>query len=306
MPYPDMSQVPQPCWTCASCRVPRRANRNQSLTRFTAIFTDDWNRSFKSKNHRPRRRRFARSGETISYFAPVFCEDWKDDEDEVEAPAPTYEYVPPQKCRPFIRDIGCKRKSGADVFAGSLTSICRPYKGQYEEHYNSWTATSPTPQQNQFEESAPSSRATLECLTPPFITLVSNEGTFVEGRARPEHPSQSLPSLVHPGFIDIATEMERCPYPISVADESGDPFPALTDPFIKAEDIVVPLRDNIPDQHWFPEDDRGTGDGGFDHWGRFIEWSIRARGRREREDFQDLDNSPEMSVEHDFEEFIEY
>jgi hypothetical protein len=100
--------------------------------------------------------------------------------------------------------------------------------------------------------------------------------------------------------------MERCPYPISVADESGDPFPALTDPFIKAEDIVVPLRDNIPDQHWFPEDDRGTGDGGFDHWGRFIEWSIRARGRREREDFQDLDNSPEMSVEHDFEEFIEY
>ncbi|KFY89895.1 hypothetical protein V498_06284 [Pseudogymnoascus sp. VKM F-4517 (FW-2822)] len=301
MPYPDMSQVPQPCWTCTSCQEPRRANRNQSLTRFTAIFTNDWNRSFNSKNHRPRRRRFARSGETISCFAPVFCEDWKDGENEVEQSTPTYdEYVFPQKCRRFIRDIGCKRKCGADDFAGSLTSIWSPYKGQYEQHYNSWTATSSTPQQNQFGAPAPSSRATPECLTPPFIIPVSDDETFVEGCARPGHPSQSLPSLKSPDFIDIATKMERCPYPISVADESGDPLSALKGPFIKVEDIVVPLRDDILDQHWFSEDDRGTGDGGFDHWDRFIEWSIRDRGHREHEDCQDLDTSPEMSVGHDF------
>lgn len=310
-PYPDMSQVTQPCWTRTSCRAPRRTNRNQSLTRFTAIFTDDWNRSFKSKSHRPRRRRFARRGETVSWFAPVFCEDWKDDEDEVEAPAPSYEYVPPHKCRPLIRDIGCKRTKGADDLAPPLTSTWRPYKGQYEEYYNSCTATYPTPQQNQFGESAPLSRATPECLTPPFVMPLSNEETFVERRPKPEHPSQSLSRLVHPMFINIATETERYPHPISVTDESGDAFPAPTDKFTKGEDIMVPLREDIPGQHWLLDDDRGTGDRGtrdrgFDHWDRFLECSIRARGRREHGDCQDLDTPPKMNVEHDFEEFIEY
>lgn len=69
---------------------------------------------------------------------------------------------------------------------------------------------------------------------------------------------------------------------------------------------MVPLREYIPGQHWFPDDDRGTGDRGFDHWDRFLECSIRARGRREHEDCQDLDTPPKMNVEHDFEEFIEY
>jgi hypothetical protein len=107
-------------------------------------------------------------------------------------------------------------------------------------------------------------------------------------------------------FIDIATETEKYPYLIFLADESGGPCSALTGLFTKGEDGMMPPREHIPNQHWFREEEMGTGDGGFDHWDRFMEWSIRADGGHELEDCQDLGTPPEMSVGHDFEEFIKY
>lgn len=74
-----MAQSRSPCWL----QHPPNPQRPR-IAHVMAVFSDQWNWSFNPSNVRLMRRRLINSGETISGFTAVFCDDWKDSLNEEE------------------------------------------------------------------------------------------------------------------------------------------------------------------------------------------------------------------------------
>jgi hypothetical protein len=114
----------------------------------TAVFSDEWNRHFSPRNVRSRRRRFLNSGETISGFTAIFCDDWKDDMGEEEV---IDDYVWPSKR---------EREEDVEFFAQHWDSSQLSYKRQRLEspvESLSFLAESPEPQLSPSGNSPPES-----------------------------------------------------------------------------------------------------------------------------------------------------
>jgi len=84
--------MPQSCPWYSGTHSPNATR--QRMTHVIAVFSDEWNWPFNPRNLRSKRQRFLNSGETISEFTAIFCDDWKDiveDQEEID------DYVLPSK-----------------------------------------------------------------------------------------------------------------------------------------------------------------------------------------------------------------
>jgi hypothetical protein len=114
----------------------------------TAVFSDEWNRHFSPRNVRSRRRRFLNSGETISGFTAIFCDDWKDDMGEEEV------------IDDYIWSSKREREENVEFFAQHWDSSQPGYKRQRLESPTesvSFLAESPEPQLSPSANSSPES-----------------------------------------------------------------------------------------------------------------------------------------------------
>ncbi|KAH8780504.1 hypothetical protein F5882DRAFT_379700 [Hyaloscypha sp. PMI_1271] len=138
--------MPQSYSPCSPSQPPHA--KKQRITHVTAVFSDEWNRHFNPRNVRSRRRRFLNSGETISGFTAIFCDDWKDDMGEEEV---IDDYVWPSKR---------EREEDVEFFARHWDSSQHSYKRQRLEspiESVSFLAESPEPQLSPSGNSPPES-----------------------------------------------------------------------------------------------------------------------------------------------------
>jgi hypothetical protein len=197
--------------SCSPCWLPHPPNpQRQRITHVMAVFSDQWNWSFSPNNVRSRRRRFINSGETISGFTAVFCDDWKDSTNEEEE----------------IDDYIWPPKRGRDEHVGSLA--------QYRD-----SSKSPPRDKIQHLESPAGppifSVATPE--SPPFPSTTSSPEAFsftatsLESQSRrfDQFGSEKSPSPRHSGWNVTLNSVDDNEEVLLMPDFalSGDPFPNL-------------------------------------------------------------------------------
>ncbi|KAH6683416.1 hypothetical protein B0J14DRAFT_694802 [Halenospora varia] len=74
--------IPETCPQCWRWKPPDA--KEGRATHVTAVFSDEWNRSFRSENKRQTLRTDSGSEEEISRFTAIFCDNWKDEKEEEE------------------------------------------------------------------------------------------------------------------------------------------------------------------------------------------------------------------------------
>ncbi|KFY79518.1 hypothetical protein V499_01493 [Pseudogymnoascus sp. VKM F-103] len=156
---------------------------------------------------------------------------------------------------------------------------------EYEGYYSPFSAattssyTSPTRHIYPFRGSAPPTPTAAETLDSPLIMSTDDEETIAEGYEHLEYQAKSPPEIMNP----------MTPNNIPTTDKEG----------------MVPFREEIVDHHWLSWNEKRIREGGgFDYWSSFIECNIIAGGNHELDGCQGAGTTPEKSLEHSFDEFI--
>ncbi|KAG4413394.1 hypothetical protein IFR04_013478 [Cadophora malorum] len=295
----DTLRAYQPCSTRTSCRPSQACTTTTTITpkvtRFTAVFSEEWNWSFSPKTHRSRRRRFANSGERTSGFTAVFSDDWKDhDEDEDEVHLQVQHNSCPDGDHSLQWDKGLKRKRDADYFSELLNPrnlSCSNRKCEEQECTSQRATsisptTSPEPREDQFKgsdsESWPSTPEALKSLNPSFMASINDDDMPALSPEGLQHSMASLSGPVHPIDIEMTmwSETERNLY-LSLADEESRELSfALQDLTRKRhQEGTSPLTGPATPEHTSScKDECEIGDQGFDFWDHFIECHIAGEG----------------------------
>jgi hypothetical protein len=196
-----------------------------------AVFSDQWNCSFNPSNVRSRRRRFINSGETISGFTAVFCDDWRDNIDEEEA---IDDYI-----------WSSKRGRGEDVgflaqYRDSSQSLPRDKRQHLESAVESPVFSAVTPESTPFPSTTSSPEAFSFTATPPrpeschfarFGSETSPSPGDSEGNATPRSVDDNEENLLMPNFAFLEDPLSNLPTSLNLditAVEKFDRDPGLT------------------------------------------------------------------------------
>ncbi|KAH8656293.1 hypothetical protein BGZ61DRAFT_372722 [Ilyonectria robusta] len=259
----------------------RQMNLDLRDIRCTAEFSDDWDWPFNPKNSRSRRRRFAHSGERITGFTAVFCDDWKDwEEQRDKASAGGYARARPQSSQSRPGHESCTRKKDTNDLDN-------------REDINDLSATNPRWQRQHGGQSniegasaslqpAPSNRhtvpdltewwplppATLEDIVPSFTTSVDDRDTVSIGPATPSYSTPRISGLPCPMPVDMDphAEAQWSQFPTTEYH-----LPALTDLITTGRGSAMPSTEDMPDYRLFLTDGSSLENGGFDYWGELLE-----------------------------------
>jgi hypothetical protein len=299
------------------------------ITHVTAIFSDEWNWNFSPRNMRSRRRRFLNSGETISGFTAIFCDDWKDDIDEEED---MDEYIWPSKRA---------REEDVDFFAPHWDASQPDYKRQrleYEveclsflpespesqlsppansppeslsftatspESQTSLHFTSPEPQVYQFDEfdseKWPTPPGALEWNVNSRLEDSNEEELLTPGFLLSEDLLSHVPTLLQPPSLDIAAldKVGRDIYLTLISDEGENSATATTNLNSKTRTSIGDLYsgEEVSGEQWSQKDGCHAEPEGFEFWDDFLKCCMSDHGDHKVKKCQRLDASKEPRFE---------
>jgi hypothetical protein len=293
-----MAQSCSPCWL-AHPPKPQR----QRTTHVMAIFSDQWNWSFSPNNIRSRRRRFINSGETISGFTAVFCDDWKDSTNEEEE-IDDYIWSPKRgrdgdvgilaqhrdssKSPPRDKRQHLESPVGSPIFS-AITPESPPFPSTtpFPEAY-SFTATSFEPQSCQFDqfgvsEKSPSPGHSEWNVTPNSVD--DNEEVFLmPDFALSENPFPNLTTSLKPD-ITAVQEMDRDTGLTLVSEEAENCLAARTNLNFgaKTSNGILDSCEEVLCEQWSNNDDCEVETSGFEFWNDFMKCFMGVDGNDEIE-----------------------
>jgi hypothetical protein len=328
MPQPDspgsLSQPP-----CAE---------KHRITHVRVVFSDEWNWSFSPRNLRSRRRRFLNSGERISGFTAIFCDDWKDDIDE------------DQDIDDYILRSKREREDDMDFFTEnwdlsqprskrqrlesrveSLSILAESSESQLSSPTNfppeslSFTATtpeselslyigSPEPKLYHFDEfeskKSPSSLGYLEHNVNSRLVDSEEEKLMIPGVVLSEDLPPNVPKLVQHLDLDIAAldKVDRDLYLALMSDESENYSTGVMNPNLKTKksnDMMCSCEEAAASEQWSQNDGCELEPGGFEFWDDFMQCCMGVHSDHDVEECFRSNAPNEPRFELCFEEMID-
>jgi hypothetical protein len=252
-----------------------------------AVFSDEWNWSFSPKNLRSRRQRFLNSGETISGFTAIFCDDWKDivdDKEEID------DYIWPSKRG---------RDEDVDFFVQHWDSSLPQSKRQRLES-PAWSLLSPavspesplSPSANSSPESLSFRTTSPEHQFCEFDKFESEKGSSLgdsEWIVTPRSMDGNEQKLLTPGYALSEDLLPRVPTPVDleipmidkvdrdlylalISDEAESSSAAVTnlDFKTKTSNSILDSCEEASVEQWPYNDGCEVEPGGFEFWNDFI------------------------------------
>ncbi|KAI1371672.1 hypothetical protein F4677DRAFT_450156 [Hypoxylon crocopeplum] len=281
-------------------------------TSCAAVFSDDWNWPFNTKSRRSRRRRFAHSGERITGFTAVFCDDWKDSKGEDDVSLSGYDSASPQSSGSFSSYEGHNEDGDMDNLhnfedCDEFFSASPPYKRQRRDHFSmsragtALSATSINCQQCQLGASSPDTRwppstPTLDGADQLFMTPTDDSETFSRGPATPDNSTFGTSNFQYQMPMNVVSlaEIENNQRYSKSENQSIDPA-SLSVPMSKGGNRTWPSTEN---KDYFLTDGWSTKSNGFDFWDQLLEWCIGAD--------EGQSSFPKSSYERDIQEFVNW
>jgi hypothetical protein len=300
----------------------------------TAVFSAEWNMHFSPRNVRSRRRRFPNSGETISGFTAIFCDDWKDDmseeeiiddyvwpskrerEEDVEFFAQHWDSSQPSYKRqrlespiesvPFLAESPEPQLSPSGNSPPESLSITAPSP----ESQISLYVTSPKPQIYQFDEFEsekwPSPPGDLECNVDARLMDSSEEKLLTPDIILSEDLIRDVTTLRRPLDLGIAA-LGPDLYPALISDEPENSSGAVTNLNLKTEasNGVLHSCEEVSGEQWSQIDDSEVEPEGFEFWDDFMKCCMGVLGEHKVKECQIMDAPQEPRFELCFEEMID-
>lgn len=296
-----------------SCRS-SHTTRKRRDARCKAVFSDDWDWPFNPKKNRSRRRRFANRGERISGFTAVFCDDWKDEEVEDEAPLCALELAGSQSPRSGQWYGGYENEGDGNGFKdfdnfAELFSELPLSKWQCTEQSSlpRAEATLPTTpnvcQLCQSRETKPEAWWPPSAMTLPSLgpspTASADNWASSQGSATQCYSTPETPTLSYSMPIDVAslTNTESYHFQASEEDESPLLSSVLADSTTKGRDNITPSTQDTPEHQWFLADGWAMEATGFDYWDYFLDCTIGAGDCHEIQGCEEFNGLEKTSLE---------
>lgn len=239
------------------------------MTHVTAVFSHEWNWSFSPRNVRSRRRRFLDSGETISGFTAIFCDDWKDAIDEEED---IDNHTWPSRC---------EREGKVDFFVEHWDSSQPRYRKRgLESPVESLLFSAESPE----SQLSPSANSAPESLS---FTATSPESQLSLYAVSPQPQIYQFDEFESEKHLHldtaVADQMDRDLHLASTSDEAENLSTAAMNLNVetKTSSYIFPSCEEASSKQRSRSDGCEVGLGGFEVWDEFMKCWMGIHGEQD-------------------------